>query len=326
MGEKLTRKKRLGLLDSEIREGKYPSCLGFSRRHGIARKTVQRDINHLRKGGRIQYDRKEKGYYYTDQKRLIPSLGLTEADLLAVLVGANALEAYSGTHMTKRYRRVIEKLRDMVVEDLSFDFEDVFSHFSFTGPPAKPVNAEIWSTVVSGLMGRRSVQISYQKIDDDADQRVIDPYHMANFSGEWYIFAHCHKRKRVLQFAIPRIVEAELLKDEFIPPVEFEPEPYISTMFGRFGSRKEILEFKLVFRENIAPWILERQWHPQQRVRMRKNGDVELMFETAGIDEVFHWVMGWGRWCRVIKPKELKERVKNEVEKMWEMVGGKEKE
>jgi len=123
-----------------------------------------------------------------------------------------------------------------------------------------------------------------------------------------------------LQFAIPRIVEASLMGEEFIAPVEFEPEPYLSTMFGRFGSRKKILEFKLVFGKSVAPWILERQWHPEQRVRVRRNGDVELGFETAGIEEVFHWVMGWGRHCRVVKPKELKEMVKREVRAMWEIV------
>ena len=96
-------------------------------------------------------------------------------------------------------------------------------------------------------------------------------------------------------------------------PADFDPEKLLSATFGRFTSGENIQEVRLLFDKEIAPWVLERQWHPKQKIKKRKNGDIELSFKTAGLFEVFRWVLAWGHYVKVLEPKELKEWVKEEV-------------
>ena len=144
---------------------------------------------------------------------------------------------------------------------------------------------------------------------------MIEPYHIANLTGEWYVLARCQGSGELSQFAIPRISKAKLTDKRFTVPDDFDAEKLLSSTFGRFVLGKP-QKVTLLFDQEIAPWVLERQWHQKQKVEKRKNGDLELTFQATGLFEVFRWVMAWGRYCNVVAPKELKDMVRDEVAAM----------
>jgi proteasome accessory factor B len=310
---------RLLELDRRIRSGGFPNCLTFSREWEVSQKTVQRDIDYLRDqlGAPVEYDRERRGYFYSDASWFLPSLSLSEGDLLALLVGVRAMEAYRGTPVAAELERVFGKLAGLLPDRVSIRPELVFSRFSFTGPPAKPIDEKVWTTMVRGVLHGRRVRMSYRAMGaDKAKDRTVEPYHLANLAGEWYVFARCRRARKVLQFAVPRISKARLLDEGFEIPEDFDAGKLLSSTFGRFAVSDETHKVRLLFDKEIAPWVLERQWHPRQKVRKRKSGDVELSFETGGLFEVFRWVLAWGRHARVLGPEELKEQVRDEVHHM----------
>ena len=310
---------RLLALDREIRAGRHPNCLTFSADWEVSQKTIQRDIEFLRDqlDAPIEYDREKKGFYYTDLNWFLPALSVTEGDLLALLVGTKAMEAYRGTPVAKELERVFGKLAELLPDEISLRPEIVFNRFTFTAPPSKPIDEAIWTTIVRGALHHRSVKMSYRAMEAEKPlERVIDPYHVANLAGEWYVFAWCHRSNEVRQFSIPRISKAALLTDTFTVSPSFDADKLLSTAFGRFTSDEKVHKVKLLFSHEIAPWVLERQWHPKQKVKKRKNGDIELSFEAAGLFEVFRWVLAWGRHVQVLGPNELKEWVVEEVRVM----------
>ncbi len=306
-------------LDRRIRGGGYPNCLTFAKEWEVSEKTIQRDIDFLRYrlDAPIRYDRKRRGYCYTDGNWFLPALSLSEGDLVALLLGTRALEAYRGTPVAGRLERVFEKIAGLLPEKVTLRPELIFRNVSFTGPPAKPVDEEIWTTVVRGLLGCRTLRIAYRSFGADrAKKRVVDPCHMVNLAGEWYILARCHAAEKVLQLSIPRIRAAALTDEVFAVPRDFDVETLLSRTFGRFMPGEKTSRVRLRFDREVAPWIREKQWHPQQETRTLKNGAVELSFEAGGLYEVFRWVMTWGRHCRVLKPKALKDMVADEVAAM----------
>jgi predicted DNA-binding transcriptional regulator YafY len=73
---------------------------------------------------------------------------------------------------------------------------------------------------------------------------------------------------------------------------------------------------RLLFDKEVANWVTERQWHPSQHIRKRKNGAVELEFPAAGLFEVQRWVLSWGSQVQVLAPKVLKSMLRKEVASM----------
>ena len=75
---------------------------------------------------------------------------------------------------------------------------------------------------------------------------------------------------------------------------------------------------RLLCRKKIAGYIGERVWHPSQDIRERKNGDLELRFETAGWQELVRWVLSWQPDMKVLAPKRLKNRIDEKMREALE--------
>ena len=87
---------RLMELDRQIRAGKYPNCLTFSKAWEVSQKTIQRDIDYLKfqLDAPLAYNRVEKGFYYTDLNWFLPSVSLSEGELFALLVAGKGFMGF----------------------------------------------------------------------------------------------------------------------------------------------------------------------------------------------------------------------------------------
>ena len=310
---------RLVELDRQIREGKHPNCLTFADKWEVAQKTVQRDIDYLKYSldAPIEFDRIKKGYYYTDKSWFLPSLNMSEGDLLVLLVASRAMEQYRGTPVAGKLEQIFNKIAELIPDRISIKPELVFSRFSFTSPPAKPIDEKIWVQIVRGLLTQRKVKMTYQAFESTAAKAwLFSPYHMANLQGEWYAFGTTESGDMVVQFSLARITAANITDIPVTIPAGFDSKTLLAGTFGRFTSGGQPKTIRLLFNKEIATWVLERQWNTQQKVVRRKNGDIELTFPAAGLMEVQHWVMAWGRYVKVLDPVELKKAVADEIRAM----------
>jgi len=119
----------------------------------------------------------------------------------------------------------------------------------------------------------------------------------------------------IRQFAMARIRTAELTGETFDMPAGFDPERLLAGAFSRFAGGRPVA-IRLLFDREIADWVREREWHPGQTLKTRRNGDVELAFKAAGLYEVSRWILGWGRYARVLAPPALKKMVADEIRAM----------
>ena len=313
---------RLIELDGCIRAKKYPNCLTFAVDREISQKTVQRDIDFLRDqcGAPIAYDRNRKGFYYEDDTWMLPSVIVSEGELLAVLLGAKALEQYRGTPAREQLERIFGKLADMLPDKIALRPEQLYSGFTFRGPPAKPVDTDVWSTVVQGVLRQQTLRIRYRSFETAQDQTpeevLINPYHIANLQGEWYVLGAYSGHDDVYQLALPRVSSAALTDEHFEVPPGFDARRLLEGTFGRFIGDGTSHRVRLLFDKEVANWVTERQWHPSQTIRTRKNGEVELEFPAAGLFEVQRWVLSWGSQVQVLAPKKLKGMLAGEIARM----------
>jgi len=69
----------------------------------------------------------------------------------------------------------------------------------------------------------------------------------------------------------------------------------------------------LQFDAFAARLVGERTWHESQRIRQAKDGSAILNLDLGGLQEIERWVLSWGSHVRVLQPKELIERVRDEA-------------
>ena len=306
--------QRLLFIDRTIREGGYPSAAKLAEEWEVAPKTIQRDIDYLRDQleAPIAYDAVKHGLYYEDPAWFLPSVMLSEGDLLALLVGTQALNMYKGTPVANELKAIYGKLAGLLPGKISIAPELIYSRFSFSNPPARPIDETVWKPLIRGLLHQRVTVIDYVSPRSDGPKlHTIHPLHLANIEGDWYVLAHETRWGDLAQFAVSRIRQVELQEDAFVPPKGFDADKLIAERFGKFvhmdGGRP--LTVRVVFRARIAAAVSERVWHPRQKTRVMKNGRLMLEFPVAEVRDVVPWVLSWGGYVVRVEPKALRDAV-----------------
>src|SRR5690606_12330958 len=122
---------------------------------------------------------------------------------------------------------------------------------------------------------RQQLELRYRKAGRrQAEVRRIDPYHLANINGEWYLFAWDHDRKDIRTFVPSRVQSVQLTGRTFERPEKFSLDQRLRDSFGVFSGEGE---FKVVlhFNARVADYIREKKWHPSQQLRELRGGGVE---------------------------------------------------
>jgi predicted DNA-binding transcriptional regulator YafY len=138
----------------------------------------------------------------------------------------------------------------------------------------------------------------------------VDPYHLANINGEWFLFAYDHVRKDVRTFAPARIQSVQPTGKMFERPQKFSLEKRLRDSFGVHSGKGEY-EVVIRFNARAAGYIREKKWHESQHLRELKGGGVELGLKLSSLVEIERWILSWGGDARVICPRELIEAIRH---------------
>jgi len=319
MSERL---ERIIKIDRRIRAGEYPSAESLSEEFERSLRTIKDDIRRMRErmDAPIKYSRDRGGYYYTDPAYGLPAVMLSEGELLSFLLADEITRRYLGTSLEAPLKSALSKIRRYLPDHISWEVEEASSIFTFTGGGTVQINTELFAALNISIKEHRRLRINYYSASKDTlRDRVVDPYHLHNIRGDWYLIAYCHGRKDVRDFLLSRIREWDILKDKFQINPSFSIEGYKGR--GFLAERGDVEEVVIKFDSYQTRWIRERTFHPSQKVEELPDGGLILRFSVGGLGEVKRWVMAYGSHAEVIKPESLREEIRDEVKKLREIYG-----
>jgi predicted DNA-binding transcriptional regulator YafY len=306
---------RLLFIDREIRSGRLPSASDIAGKYEVNPRTIQRDLEYMRDslGAPLEYDESRKGWRYTEPNFYLPAMELSESDFFAICVSEKALQQYANTPIYGKLSAVFDKIRSFLPEKISVSTSWIDTQYTFLQESHTRIDPAIWETLSQGLRLSRCVRLNHKKAGSaESTLRTVDPYHLANFRGEWYLIARCHKQKDVRRFAISRISGAELSAEGFSIPEGFNFSEFISGSFGIMTEEKEY-RIRIWFSPGQAPYVLERVWHEEQETALQENGSVILSFPSSSLFELKRWILSWGPHARVLEPEKLKDMVMEDI-------------
>jgi len=313
-------------IDRRIREGEFPSVPLLSTEWEVDERTIKRDIEFMRDRlfAPIEYSRKHKGYYYTEPVWNMPAVTIREGELVALLLARQALEQYDNLPLGALLNNFHEQVLGFVGRHVGVDPARILEGFSFLPPPSVPVVAEIWDCLSQCLLKRRAVDLDYQSVAAETLQTyTLDPLHIANIEGEWYLFGRSHYKGDVIQLAISRMAGARESEAAFQTLEHFDPVELKKLLFGRYASMQGTSEIVRVWVDAIhAPQIRQKRWHAEQQVVEQADGSVEISFPVSSggsklpYANVLSWVLGMGGHARVLAPEPLKQLVAKEIRSM----------
>ena len=310
---------RLVFIDKKIREGmrfgSFANCSSMAEEYEVSTKSILRDIDYLKNqcDAPIEYNPSKKGYYYTEETYKMPAINISASDLFAIAIAQKALQQHEDTPIYDKLVNVFERIEDSLPDKVSIHPGWVDNRISIIQHQKTTIHTQTWSTIADALQQNKTLSMRYRKPQDSqANNRRVDPYHLVNYQGEWYLIGYCHLRERILTFAVSRIECATITSDTFNEPSDFDHNQYSATRFGIFSS-EESYHIEVFFDRKHAPYILERQWHPSQEISINDDGSLVLSMTTSHLFAVKQWILSWGTGAKVIKPETLRAEIRDEL-------------
>jgi proteasome accessory factor B len=303
---------RILRIHQAIQARTYPSIPSLAELLEVSRRTVQRDIEFLRDqmGAPLAFNPIESGYEYTEDGFTLPEVKMTEGEVLALMVADKALAAYRGTECENLLRQLLEKATLALGETRMISPQQISETYSFqhTPPPAR-INPAVFSIIEKAIRDHETLEVVYHTQSRGAtSRRNLDPYHLANVDGDWYLLAFCHRHQRLRTFKPARIRAARATGVKFTQR-PFDPQEFLKTKLGAMSGDR-IFEAVLRFDSTLAGHILERDWGTGYRVQILTTGGVELSFQSENGDALVRWCLSWGPGAEIVSPSWVRLRAR----------------
>ena len=295
-----------------IQARRYPNIPDLARLLGVSRSSIQRDIDTLRDqmGAPLAFNPIENGYEYTEEGFTLPDVQMSEGEVLALMVADRALADHRGSAYEGLLRQLLAKAAVMLTEQRTISPQKLVEGHSFLHEPlAERIDPKLFATIEKALRARETIEIAYgAQGRSGISKRRIDPYHLANVDGDWYLLGYCHQRQQVGIFKPSRVRGAKSTGDRFLPR-RFDPEEFLRTRIDAMAGER-IFEAVLRFDPGLANHILGLEWGAGYRVQTLTSGGVELSFRSENADAVIRWCLGWGPGAEVISPPWVRRRAR----------------
>jgi predicted DNA-binding transcriptional regulator YafY len=310
--------ERMMRIHQKIAAGEFPNTTTIARDLEVSLKTAQRDVEFMRDRMELplEYSAANRGYHYTQEVGAFPSLQITEGELVALLVAEKALQQYRGTNFEKPLVSAFKKLASQLPDTISFNIAEWEQTISFRTTAEPILNLETFDALAKATARHRQIEFEYRKPGQQkTEPRLVDPYHLANINGEWFLFAFDHARKDIRTFVPARMSSLHENGNTFTRPAKFSLERRLHDSFGVVAG-EQTSEVVIQFDAFAADFIREKRWHSSQHLRELKNGRLELRMKLSSLAEVQRWILSWGGHATVIAPKELRTLVRDAAQQL----------
>lgn len=310
--------ERMVRIHQAIQSGHFPNASTLARELEVSTKSIQRDLEFMRDRLELplEYHPQRFGYHYTQEVSSFPTLQITEGELFALLVAEKALQQYRGTNFEKPLLSAFKKMAAALPDTVSLHLADWDQTISFRTRAEPILNLEIFDALAQATARRQQLELTYRKPGRQrTEPRLVDPYHLANINGEWFLFAYDHARKDIRTFVPARVQAVRPTGRVFARPQAFSLERRLRDSFGVHSGQGDYVVV-LRFNELVADYIREKKWHDSQQLRELRNGGVELRLRLSSLVEIERWVLSWGGNAQVVRPTELAAAVRQAARKI----------
>src|ERR1039457_2998858 len=184
--------ERMLRIHQSLQSGGFPNASKLAGEIEVATKTIHRDIEFMRDRLNlpIEFNPAKNGYFYTGEVRAFPTMQITEGELFALVVAEKAPQQQRGTGFEKPILSAIRKMEQALPDTISLNLADIEQTISFRTRAEQILNLDVFDALARAAAHRQQIELVYRKPGQKkAGPRLVDPYHLANINGEWYLFA-----------------------------------------------------------------------------------------------------------------------------------------
>jgi predicted DNA-binding transcriptional regulator YafY len=170
--------RRIQAIDQALRAGRWPTGEALALALEVDARTIRRDTRFMRleQHAPIGFDRRRKGYYYTEPTFRLPSVQMTQGELLALYLSERMLRQFRGTPFERDLRRAIDKLGESLPAGVTVRLDTIAEFLSVLASTQAEYDPDSICTLLRAIIGRRHLRMVYWTASrNETSGRDFDP-------------------------------------------------------------------------------------------------------------------------------------------------------
>ncbi len=270
----------------------YATCID---RFGISKREFQRDLLKLREIG------KEEGFAVT---RISGGrVFLHRSDSRARRLTANGTEALDTLRrIAAAFGGPISSEMRRALGDGPADQRRGFLQVREALPSDSDRVGGVFAFLKDAAAGPARVEFSYTAARGACTVRRVEPYHVVERAGRYYLIGYDLVRRDWRYFALDAIT-GPMRKDGTFEPRRV-PERFLAERAVGWIRGSATIDITVRFSSVVAAAVTARTWQAGQRVVPLPGGGVEITLNVDDLGESVRWALGFGDEAVVTAPPE----------------------
>jgi predicted DNA-binding transcriptional regulator YafY len=269
-----------------IENKEYPNCSNIAKEFEMSVRTIKRDVDFMktRLNMPIEFDVKRNGYFFTKSVPHFPQMPMSEGDTFALFIASKAIEQYRGTPLQQMLEATFRKLTGQLDESVRFSLGSLDGVLSFR--PFAPGDRELsmFAILKRAVSERRAMKFLYRNRGQlKAQQRHVQPYHIACVENQWCMFGFDVKRKDLRTFVLTRLSRPSLTGSRFTVSKKFDLNEFLAGSMGLFKGKDD---FEVVI--ELDAWAADdvrgRRLHSSQETTEMPKGMLRLRLRLNSLE------------------------------------------
>lgn len=255
----------------------------------------------------IEYDRKFRGYYYTDAQYSINNLPLKQEDLYALEFACSLLKQFEGIGPIQQFIQSVEKIEDYVNLRNVYGNDD-FLQLIETEKSLSQKGNEYLSPLLLSIKEQQAVMMHYKGYGHtEVKTYELHPYVLKEYRNRWYVTGKLADKQRIQTFALERIRQLIPGKQHFVRDVNFKPAEFFHHAFGISLNDYVSKEILLSFHPGEAPYIKSQPLHQTQEIMVDSDQEFRIKLDVIPSYELKAQILSYGDRVKVLAPDDLKQ-------------------
>jgi predicted DNA-binding transcriptional regulator YafY len=263
----------------------------------------------------IEYDTRQKAYYYTDKTYTIKAFGLNDGDINSLMFYAGCLNQYKYYEVFDVFSNAIEKVLEAVKIRKGISTKEKARLVVQTENTPKLRGSEAIPILIQALDGCKMIEFEYKKYDDKESKTIrLHPHLLKEDRHRWYIVGRIDgKTHPTTVYALDRILSIKILDEKFTP-AEFDFDQHYRYSFGITVAKGEPIEVVLAFTPEQGNYLKTLEIHHTQQTLVDNETEFRISVKVKPAYEFYEKILGYGERVKVISPDSVIAEMKNKIE------------
>jgi len=300
------------------RQGETVKAL--ARQHGVAERTIWRDMEALQEAGFPLIDEKRDG---RTRWKLLPNglkglqdSSLTLGELASLYFSRTLVQCLVGTPFQEDARSAMDKVAAALPQRMRAFLDRLPAVLHVKATPRKKREETRYrkhiADLLSAILEYRQVKMQYYSAASrQTKEYLVEPYRLAYAQGGMYLLAQVPKYRQLRTFAVERIKSLAVTARTFDVTEGTPTDPFPNSLGVHTGPPERI---EIEFLPEAAIHVRERTWHASQQIREKSDGSILLTLNVCNDWALRSWILSFGPLARVVSPPSLAESILEQLE------------